>query len=325
MHMATTPRQFYTGLPTPLVWEILELLPLRDVRNLRLTCRWFEHQTSKPFAKRFYGVQTIAKSERTATRLAFTLQCLPLAAGVRTLAVDFCTDMDRLDRNAPRLARLLESLSRFSVRRQHVPSDVDMPTVTAVLAQLPNLQELIVSDLSNRYMGDKLASFDIRSAILSSGAHLTSISLWSCELSSHQLRKLLDAAGPTLQHIRFKDTRCLDDDDKAWLSILQTLYHEDLHSCHLEHLLKGPIPPRRTLENWDKPCWKDGVFTLLPGKDPNNDAEFRIQKWLRGSDGRPESYIIQPMTAMVHGQKAVKAALELILGEYGVTVARLDV
>ncbi|KAK4549657.1 hypothetical protein LTR36_004958 [Oleoguttula mirabilis] len=300
-----------THLPTPLVCDIHELLPLEDVRNLRLTCRWVLDQVFKPFIKRFYQKLAITGSAQALQRNTFVLARPTFAAAVTFLHIDHPT----------------------GVPSQKQAPDAEVPVVSDIIVQLPGLQELSIRGLT-----DGLQLSEVTRALSVSGVHPTSLKLQACELTGADLQLLLDNHSATLRHVDLATIKLLGAERGSWPRLLSTiLAMPNLKQCDLDGLKNDRCVYNLEGENDDgvDDVDVDDVATMLADLDPPNsmsvrslwpfhflpaadnptasESSERQYKWFRGPESGLEHYFVQMSLARLRGRTAVTAGLALIL------------
>ncbi|KAK5127377.1 hypothetical protein LTR85_006716 [Meristemomyces frigidus] len=309
-------------LPTQVLWAIHDLLPLQDIRNLRLASRWFEDQLRRPFVERFYQNLYISKSANAANKIAFVLERPQFSAAVRALYIDCLMPTSTsgpYDQVLGKLQRLLSP--------ENEGSTANTLDVGGIVAQLVGLQKLFIRRLTDTL---ELQSSEITRGLAVSGVHLTSLSLRDCEITCADVEVILNSHAQTLRLITFNAVETTGRD--AWSHILRILHGmPHLSHCDLDglHFRCGPDeadtedeeednldPETRAEMEVDRDyalqvaaqhAARSQLYHFLPNSEGSGNSVNRRYKWFRGPKGELEHYWVHVTKATMRGWQAVVA------------------
>lgn len=265
-----------TRLPTQLIWKILPYLNMNDIRNLRLSSRWLEHQSFGPFTERFFKILTITMALPLTERAVAMMAKVPLREHVKTLKVFFrqATEQEALPpkkeavkrRFAPaqqqyRRSRALATPDPQAEECMPQEYRLQNPTVDllSLVEGLPRIHALTLYSVGTEHMHTTLRPLSLRRALTASSATITTLTLESAVLTSGHLKLLLSSLQATLTDLTLKHIVCLDN---SWPSVLHPLHSlPSLSTCHLGDLREGRNTIKRHADGEE---YEDEMFLLLP-------------------------------------------------------------
>ncbi|KAK5114963.1 hypothetical protein LTR85_010001 [Meristemomyces frigidus] len=322
--MAPTP---LLTLSTELFSIMAGLLPLNDLRNLRLACRTLEHETYANFVHRGYAQRTLSFQRHYVRDFARALKSPRLAGEIRRLTLRSLTEVGKTlwcrdQHNSWKLAGVSEAVDLWDL-----------------MAQMPNLSAVQLDDLD----GSSFALlFPTRGPADAQPSYpsVTSLELRHIKLRSEDFRQLLQAFATNLQELKLS---WIDSQGGDWPSICPTL-DLNLTSLELQHIsldsaqfctvidAAGPALQRLELSyivsldgQWTK------VFQTLQGTRLQRlvllslatsaagehlvwlGERQRVNKAIRGQEGIGHFWVQRKSAAMAGGN-AVQAGVHFILG-----------
>ncbi|KAK5114962.1 hypothetical protein LTR85_010000 [Meristemomyces frigidus] len=303
-------------LPIELLTTIATHLPMKDLRNLRLTCKEIEYGTEIDFARRGYKRTRLNLQKHSIRDLATAVQRPGIAAAIRTLEIRCVLDVqvgsfgggDRLcsTLEAAELFALLAKLPKLNTLR--LGNSLDSGTIALRLPPRESPSRSAVSNnlsittlhvegvkfTSNGELGDLLEAFggittlhlsgvtevsDKLCGVLKTFTGVTSVHLIDSKLTSAELCTLLHSFWKGLQHVSLTEIVISEGE---WYDILQTLKAMQLQRLNIAtHRGSGVLAGNRV-----------------------------VSKALRGPNGIEHFWVTDDAAGMIGGN-AVEAGLEL--------------
>ena len=225
------------SLPTETIAIIAGILPMCDLRSLRLTCRWAEHEVCVDFVRRGYESKAVSLKTHNIRHFSRVLGSPKIAAAIRTLRL---VSLDKIGR---------PKTGNTGVGR---PDPLEERTkLLDLFASMPNLATLQLYHLN----GPSLNRHELQSATSFS---FTEFELSNTTLTTDKLCTILRAFTPNMRALKLDNINSTTGD---WYSILRIIKSMQLERLDLATLAIGRGIPCLL---YTSPSPRDGLLSRMP-------------------------------------------------------------